>query len=173
MNDEEAASGFKRVPPSPEEVAVAYHEAGHAVVALALGRPVHRVSVRPSEQWLGRCEFRKGRLRASQDPVETEILIMLAGLAAEARHTGEYAWDGADHDLWYVRSLTERRAGGEKQAERLERRMLDKTEHELDRPGVWEAVERIAAALLRETVISGRAARHLFDEAVARAERHA
>lgn len=140
-------------------------------MALALGRPVHGVSVRPKEQWLGTCEFRKGTFRPSQDPVETQILILLAGLAAEARHTGEYAWDGAERDLWGVRTLTERRAGGDRQIERLERRMLDKAEHIFDRPGVWPAVERIAEALLRHTTISGRAARHLFEEAAVQAGR--
>lgn len=175
-----AAAGFRSrytaaamtdAAPTPEDVAVAYHEAGHAVVALALGRPVHRVSVRPAEQWLGRCEFQKGTFKPSRDPVETEILIMLGGLAAEARHTGEYAWDGADRDLWAVRWLTERRAASEKQVEKLERRMLDKTEHLLDRPGVWEAVELIAEELLRKTEISGRAARHFFERATAEAEK--
>ncbi|MBA3313222.1 MAG: cell division protein FtsH [Planctomycetota bacterium] len=156
------------MPPSPEDAATAYHEAGHAVVALALGQPVHRVSVRPKEQWLGRCEFQKGRIRSAHDPVETQILIMLGGLAAEARHTGHYALDGAARDLWAVRSLTERRAAGAKQVDRLERRMLDKTEHLLDQPGMWEAVESIAEELLCRTEISGRAARHLFDQAVRR-----
>jgi Peptidase family M41 len=151
--------------PSPEETAVAYHEAGHAVMALLLGRPVHRVSVRPKEQWLGTCEFTKKSFRPSDDIVETQMLILLAGLAAEARQTGEYAWDGADRDLDHVRALAESRARGERQIERLEKRMLDKTEHLLDRPAVWHAVETIAAELLRHTTISGRAAKHLFDEA--------
>ena len=155
---------------TPEETSVAYHEAGHAVVALAMGRPVHRVSVQPSGQWLGRCEFQKGTIRRAHDPIEAEILIMLGGLAAEARHSGEYAWDGAERDLWAVRSLTERRATGERQVERLERRMLDKVEHLLDRPGMWPAVEKIAEDLIKHTAISGRAARHIYDEAIAKAQ---
>jgi hypothetical protein len=153
---------------SPERIATAYHEAGHAVVALLLGRPIHRVSIRPKERWLGTCEFRKGRTRPDRDPVETELLILLAGLAAEARQMGEYAWDAADRDLWHVRALAERRASGPRQVERLERRILDKVEHLLDRPGVWPAIDRIAEELLLHTEISGRAARHFFDEAVAR-----
>jgi ATP-dependent Zn protease len=151
---------------SPSSSAIAYHEAGHAVVALALGQPVHRVSVRPKEQWLGRCEFQKGRIRPARDPVETQILIMLGGLAAEARHTGQYALDGAARDLWAVRSLTEKRAASDKQVDRLERRLLDKTEHLLNQPGVWQAVESIAGELLLKTEISGRSARHLFEQAL-------
>jgi len=84
------------------------------------------------------------------------------GIAAEARHTGDYAWDGAARDQQYVRRLAVQRAG-ERQAERLERRLLAKTEHLLAQEGHWRAVELIAAELLQRGVISGRTARHLFD----------
>jgi ATP-dependent Zn protease len=146
----------------PFDEATAYHEAGHAVVALALGRPIHRVSVLPDGQFLGLCQFGKGVFRPSEDWLEREILIALGGVAAEAIHTDNYAWDGAARDLLYVRGLAAQRAG-ERQAERLERRMLAKTEHLLAQKGHWRAVELIAAELLRRGVISGRAARHLFE----------
>src|SRR6478752_7313930 len=90
---------------SEYDPATAYHEAGHAVVALALGRPVHRVSVLPNRDRLGQCEFRKGVFRPSEDWVEREILIALAGMAAEAQHTGTYGWDEAERDLRYARKL--------------------------------------------------------------------
>jgi ATP-dependent Zn protease len=57
--------------------ATAYHEAGHAVVALALGRPVQRVSVLPDRVHLGQCEFRKGEFRPTEDWLEREMLIAL------------------------------------------------------------------------------------------------
>src|SRR5262245_51512119 len=141
--------------------ATAYHEAGHAVVALALDRPVHRVSVLPNRERLGQCEFGKGRFRPSEDWLEREILIALAGMAAEAQHTGTYGWEDAERDLRYVRRLVLQRTS-ERQAERLERRMLSKVENLLADEGHWRAVELIAAELLKEGVISGRAARHLF-----------
>src|SRR5437870_12418780 len=122
----------------PHDEATAYHEAGHAVLALALGRPVHRVSVLPDRDGLGLCEFRKGVTRPSEDWLEREALIALGGIAAEARHSGAYAWDEADRDLQYVRDLAVRRAG-ERQAERLERRLLAKAEHLLDKDGHWRA----------------------------------
>jgi ATP-dependent Zn protease len=144
--------------------ATAYHEAGHAVMALALDRPVQRVSMRPHHKHLGLCEFGKGIFRPTEDWLEREILISLGGIAAEALHTGDYAWDAAERDLRYVRDLAVRRAG-ERQAERLERRLLTKAEHVLAQAGHWRAVEMIAAELLRCGSISGRAARHLFDQA--------
>src|SRR5580700_4464503 len=95
----------------PHNEATAYHEAGHAVVALALGQPVQRVSALPDRQHLGRCEFRKGVFRPSEDWLERQILIALGGIAAEARHTGNYAWTGAARDQEYVRRLAVQRAG--------------------------------------------------------------
>ena len=149
--------------PKPQhDAATAYHEAGHAVVALSLDRPVHRVSVLPNRERLGQCEFGKGRFRPSEDWVEREILIALAGMAAEARHTGTYAHEEADRDLRYVRRLVLQRTS-ERAAERYERRMLAKVEYLLADDGHWRAVELIAAELLIHGVISGRAARHLFD----------
>src|SRR3984957_12446669 len=142
--------------------ATAYHEAGHAVVALILGRPVQRVSILPAAEHLGVCEFGKGVYRPSEDWLEREILIALGGIAAEARLTGVYSWDAAARDQQYVRRLAVQRAG-ERRAERLERRLLAKAEHFLADEGTWRAVESIAAELLRHREISGRAALHLFE----------
>ncbi|HWY86657.1 MAG TPA: hypothetical protein VNX28_08030 [Gemmataceae bacterium] len=142
----------------------AYHEAGHAVIALALGRSVDRVTIVPDQERAGLCEFRKGAIRRSEDWLEREILIALGGIAAEARHTGTYAWDGAARDEQVVRSLAVQRAG-ERRAERLQRRLLAKVDHLLSREGHWRAVEVIAAELMRLGTISGRTARHLFEQA--------
>ncbi len=142
--------------------ATAYHEAGHAVLALLLDRPVQCVSILPDRDHLGICEFGKRVYRPSEDWLEREILIALGGLAAEARFTGIYAWDGAARDQQYVRRLSVQRAG-ERRAEKLERRMLAKAEHLLADAGSWRAVELIAAELLRQREISGRTVKHLFD----------
>lgn len=147
--------------PTSEQI-TAYHEAGHAVVALILGRPVQGVSILPEREYLGVCEFGKSVYRASEDWLEREILIALGGIAAEARFTGIYAWDAAARDQQYVRRLAEQRAG-ERRAERLQRRLLAKAEHLLADEGCWRAVELIVAELLRLREISGRAALHLFE----------
>lgn len=148
------------------DLATAYHEAGHAVLALALGRPVDRITVVPDKHHAGLCEFRKGTLRPSDDWVEREILIALGGVAAEARYTGNYAWDAAARDDLVVREFTVQRAGP-RRAARLRRRLLAKVEHLLAHEGHWRAVELIAAELVRVGTMSGRAARHLFEQGCA------
>ena len=150
----------------PADQSTAYHEAGHAVMALALGRPVACVSVRPGREFLGTCHFGKAVFRPSEDWLEREALIALAGPAAEARLTGAYAWDAGARDQTYAEGLALQRAGGARQAQRLMRRLLAKAEYLLARPDNWRAVERLAAELLRLGEISGRAARHLYDESL-------
>src|SRR4051794_39921771 len=124
----------------PPDAATAYHEAGHAVVALALGRPVHRVTVLANRDRLGQCEFQKGQFRPSADWLEEEILIALAGMAAEARVTDAYDRNAAGRDLRYARRLALQRAT-ERSLDRFERRMLAKVEHLLADEGHWKAVE--------------------------------
>lgn len=158
--------------PKPDDElrrSTAYHEAGHAVVALALGRPLHRVTIVPGKTHsgidsLGQCQIKRGRFRPSKDELEDEMLILFAGMAAEARCTGQYCTAGATQDLRAIRRFAQSRASGERQVARLERRMLDKTEYLLSDPNYWLAVERIVALLLEHQTISGRAARHIFDE---------
>lgn len=151
-------------PEEQDRVATAYHEAGHAVVALAVGRPVAKVSIRPDADRLGWCQFGKGRFKPTEDWVENELLIALAGMAAEARQTGTYDRVAAGQDLRHARKLSVNRAN-ERQMARLEKRMLHKCEHILGDDACWAAVEAIAAALLADNEISGRRAAHLFAEA--------
>jgi ATP-dependent Zn protease len=151
-------------------IATAYHEAGHAVVALSLGRSVEKLTIIRNSLRLGAVQIGKGRNSRKQDYFEIEALILLAGVVAEARYTGEYNWDGAQQDLRAVRRLSLARVETIKKAERLERRLLDKTEHHLDQPGNWDAVKLVAAELIQSQSISGRAARHLYDEVIKRVE---
>jgi ATP-dependent Zn protease len=148
---------------SPDE-ATAYHEAGHAIMSLALGRPIACVSIRAARETLGLCEFGKAVFRPSEDWLEREILISLAGLAAEARHTGDYCWEAASRDHDYAEGLALQRAGTARKAQRLLRRLLAKAEHVLNQEANWEAVKRLAAELLRAGEVSGRAARHIYEE---------
>ncbi|MCC6511691.1 MAG: M50 family metallopeptidase [Pirellulaceae bacterium] len=154
----------------PSLIATAFHEAGHAVAALALGRPIQRVTIVPGKTHagvasLGQCQIQKGRFKPTKDWLEDEILILMAGMVAEYQYTGQYSTAGATQDLRAVRRFAETRATGERQVARLERRLLDKTEYLLADDGHWQAVQSIVKELLIHQTISGRAARHLFDEA--------
>ncbi len=125
---------------------------------------MQRVSIRAKEQTLGRCEVQKRDApRPSDDWLEREILISLAGLAAEARYSGHYAWDGAARDLQNVAMLARQRRARNR-LRRLQKRMLAKVEHLLSQSATWRAVELIAQELIRSETISGRAAVHLLEQ---------
>ena len=157
-------------PRTAAEIATAYHEAGHAVMSLVLRRPVERVSIQANQLRLGHCELRKGVHGPLKDAIENEILILLGGVGAEARHTGDYAWEAASDDMRTIRRLLEARSDNARQVKRTQQRLLDKVEHLLDQPGVWTAVERVAAELLQNTSISGRAVRGCYEQAIRQAK---
>ncbi len=148
-----------------QELCTAYHEAGHAVMALVFDRPVQKVSILPDQRRLGHCELRKGVSRASQDRLEADILILLAGVVAEAIHCGTYNWNGAAMDLQSVKRLAVMRSG-QGQADKLTRRLLAKTEHLLQQSQHWTVIDLIAAELVEKKSISGRTARHHFENTV-------
>ena len=145
-----------------DRILTAYHEAGHAVMALLTGRSVKKVSIIPSQNRLGACTIQKGRTRQVQDKLEAEILILLAGMAAESRKSGRYNVQGASQDLRGVEKLALARSGNPRQAQKLVHKMLDKTQHLLQNKAPWSAVKMIASELIAHESISGRAAKHHF-----------
>ena len=155
-----------------ELTATAFHEAGHAVAALVLGRPVEKVTIAPSRSSTGRmnlgiCKIQKGRTKPTKDWLEDEAMILFAGMVSESHFTGQYCQQGAGQDLRAARRLlSQTRATTERQLEKLERRLLDKTEHLLDEECNTKAIEMIAAELIANETISGRAVKHLFNQAV-------
>ena len=151
--------------------ATAYHEAGHAVMALSLGRLVHKVTIVPGRSQfgdarLGTCEMQKGRSAPSKNVFEDEVLILFAGMVAEAHFTGKYCEQGANQDLLAIQRLLCDRASNQSQFERRQRRLLDKTEHVLHDEGHARAIELIARELIEKSTISGRAVRHFFNQAI-------
>ncbi len=149
-------------------MATAYHEAGHAVMAMVLGRRVQKVTITPGKlegggSRLGICEMKKGRAKSTKDALEDDVLVLLAGMVAEARYTGAYCYDSAAADLRAVKRLLCTRAASQRQFERLQSRMIDKTEYLLDDIGHALALDNVALELLAKATISGRSVKHLFD----------
>jgi len=147
-----------------DSIATAYHEAGHAIVAVLLGRPVEKVSVVRNSLRLGICQMSKRKGTPIHDEIETQALIQFAGLISEAKQTGEYKWGGAQQDLIQIRQLARFRGSSEKQVERLQRRWMDKTEYLLSDSKTWNLVERLARELLERKTVSGRFITNLVDQ---------
>jgi len=157
-----------------ELAATAYHEAGHAVMATILGRKIQKVTIASAHLQtggvrLGVCELGKGRTKASHDAIEDEVLILLAGMVAEAHFTGKYCSLGASQDLRLVNRLLADRGGSQRQFARVQRRMLEKTEHLLSETAHAKAITQVARELITRTTISGRNVRHIVDQSIVQA----
>ncbi len=147
----------------PSQHLTAIHEAGHAVMALLMGRPVQKVSIVPKTRRLGAVTMQKGRSKPTKDLLEADLLILLAGMAAEARCSGKYNLQGAAQDLQMAEKLALHRGGNPKQASKVIGKALDKTNHLLSQEENWAAVKAIAKELLEHQTISGRSAKHHLD----------
>ena len=172
VNDQVGCGGGKGVADAEFNAhATAYHEAGHAVMALSFGCSINKVTIVPGRSWLGQyrlgvCELQKGRSANAKNLMDEEIVILFAGMVAEAHFTGRYCEVGAAEDLRAIRRLLCRRVNSDKQHERLQRRLLARTENLLDDEATALAVEMVAKELVKKQTISGRAVRHFYEQAI-------
>ncbi|MAI73293.1 MAG: cell division protein FtsH [Rhodopirellula sp.] len=172
LNDRAGCDGDKAVTAAGSNAfATAYHEAGHAVMAVSFGCLIKKVTIVPGRSGLGQyrlgvCELQKGRSANAKNLLDDEIVILFAGMVAEAHFTGRYCEAGAAEDLRTIRRLLCRRVGSDKQHERLRRRLLARTEHLLDDEATALAVEMVATELVQKQTISGRAVRHFYQQAM-------
>ena len=72
---------MKKIKCENQVAVVAYHEAGHAVVALALGSRIISVEIEP--KWLTRCHYER-----NENGQTNRTLTALSGPAAERRACG-------------------------------------------------------------------------------------
>ena len=161
---------------------IAYHEAGHAVVAYEFGWWVHRGGVRIGAWAHGRLRYRQ-----SDDTMLAHICISLAGLLAEQKFLG-LQWRFEEDVVEPLRAVR----AGEDEGLRLDptdlravalalleddptislsgaRRVVtycrNHTNALLDEPRVWGGVERVAKALFRRRYLSPRAVKQLLGDA--------
>ncbi len=152
-------------PLNADQLATAYHEAGHAVVAMSLGRVVDQISiVRNTLRW-GQMRLSRQRGRSSDDAAEAEILILFAGVIAEGLHTGQHNWQGANQDLRMIRRLIRSGTTTDRQQQKIERRLFDKCNYIIQQQSNWTAIEMIVGELQAKHTMSGRTAKIIFDRA--------
>ena len=156
----------------PGRVATAYHEAGHAVVAISLGRQIKKATITKANLptggvRLGAVMFEKGRSKPTDDWLEDEVMILLAGMVAESSFTGRYCDQGASVDLRAVDRLLDSRVRTQRQLDKLRQRLINKTEHLLGEPAHAMALKAVAKELLVKGEVSGRLVRHHLNQAIA------
>lgn len=153
----------------------AYHEAGHAVIAMHFRRAIRYVTIEATDTSYG--HVLKTPMPPSFDPqneidartmrrIEAEILVSLAGLAAESRFTGRRNLRAASGDYRFAVEMAAYAynfgpvAG--KYVEFLEARAMQL----MAGPAVWVKVEAMAKALLAHKRLDAKQARAIYAGAV-------
>ena len=162
--------------------AIAYHEAGHVVVAYEFGWWVRRGGVR-----LGAWAHARLQHRESDNTVRARVCVYMAGLLAEQKFHG-LEWHLEEDVVKHLRAVR----AGQDEGVRLDpsdfrgialalldddppisfagaRRVVvycqEYTEALLDDPRVWAGVERLAKALSRRRYLSPRAVKKVLGDA--------
>jgi hypothetical protein len=155
--------------------ATAYHEAGHAVVTVALGRAVRRVSIirRADDNSLGRSRgyplgggFQPdvSRSRRSRKTIEERVIIKCAGFHAESRFTGRRNHAGAAYDRQEAKEFLSLLAEDEELKKYLA--WLDvRSKNLVGSQLIWRAIEYVARELLERKEITGQDVRRLYQQA--------
>jgi hypothetical protein len=149
---------------------VAYHEAGHATVAIVLGVPLRLVTIRPSDGALGRTFV--GGFPGWYDPenehdevtlmiTRSHVLTSLAGGVAERRHSGVLDDTAMSEDRAFVIDFVTKFDGGEDQS--AEDLWAD-TEALVEES--WPAIDALAQVLLRKRTVWSNEAKTLVRAAL-------
>jgi hypothetical protein len=149
--------------PANDDYLVALHESAHAVIAGMAGVDVKSVVLHRGSQ-RGEREWERGRVELFDATAERDadapryIRFLLAGAAAEKRHTGSYSERDRD-DVSHARTLTWAMLNAEPDSPRVKAHfdseqaivnawMWDDT--------IWQWVTRVADALVRRRHLTGR-----------------
>jgi ATP-dependent Zn protease len=164
-------AGTERVAMANPSIA-AYHEAGHAVMAMLCGIRVLRVTLKFEYATLGATETddapRMAHSQAERELLEKHVLVSLAGSAAQSRVNPASLelmfMDSGDRDAaaGLLRLLLSEDATEERITELTESWMERAVEHIAGRT-VWRAVETIATELQEKYLLSGAEVQRLFD----------
>jgi hypothetical protein len=170
--DERSADEMKRIE------ATAYHEAGHAVCSLALGKAFKLVTIAPEGNLLGYCKgvvYRGGqrlemdvyeRNNRARDWIEKSVKVSLGGNVAERIFTGRNNFAGARGDFSNACDLLSHLCGyGNGEIEAYFNLLMIRTRDILTTPRNWLAVERLAAELLDKRTVRYKAAKAIANQA--------
>ena len=141
-----------------DETWTAYHEAGHAVIAYALGGTVDWMQLGgEADEWLpdrfGDCRINWGRVDPRCDwQLQREVLTILAGPVAEMVYRGEVI-DPACYGPWqsdwqHVWNACERIAGGVGVRSLFLRHVVDALSVQIRTDRCWAAIAAIADELV-------------------------
>ena len=151
------------------DAAVAFHEAGHAVMAWYLGRRFRSVSIVPRSGSRGRvwfCEPLSGWGRECVPaPSEEAVMIYLAGPLAAWPLERRFRAMSSIVDLTHAERLVARWAGPGADGAECLARLRERAWNVLGRDDLWRGVTVLARCLVRRKRITGSMARRIIANA--------
>jgi Bacterial RNA polymerase, alpha chain C terminal domain len=143
----------------PAREFLAFHEAGHAVMAFILGRPIHRASIRRKHGLSGYVDYEHAlspfmEVTEEHRPlIESDVLVLLAGRAAECERTLGSPPSHAGLDRQNARALLGILEDCDEVAASWMRYLLVRAQSILQEE--WPLVYSVARALMREEELDG------------------
>jgi len=155
-----------------KDEATAYHEAGHAVTNFELGRRMRKVTVIPTEGYLGACFDHKlldsmadtyGDTPAVRKRVEREIMGKFAGKLAEDRFRGKNSKRPSRIDFNSASAVAASMVSKEEQEPYLNW-LYVRTKILINRPETWRAIVALAEELIRKKTLTGKEAYKIWED---------
>lgn len=152
--------------------AIAYHEAGHAVMAFLIGTPIKYATVIPDKEYIGMVRI-SPRYKVEdvmslspidwkmQKIIESDIMVKLAGQLAEAKYLGKEIDDVlTDHETSV--SMMDNIVSSDEELDAYYDWLTIRTRNFIVSPRNWPIVEAVAKELLIHKQLSGRKVRRII-----------
>jgi hypothetical protein len=156
--------------PPRRAIAVAFHEAGHAVMGWHLGVAFRTISIRGTPRcrgWVWFCrDFSPGPHTVDKSALERAVLVYLAGPLAAWPYERRFRAPSAQHDLERAYRLIEQGCGSDEETRDRWARLRERAWNVLGRDDLWRAVSALARVLLARGTLTGREARTIIARAV-------
>ena len=129
--------------------AIAYHEAGHAVISMKLGYKCLYVTIIPDGSRLGHACCKDPLIGGHDDKIKHALKVLIAARLAEARYTGmRDIWGDADDRVRATNIALLATANDTERAEVLINEMIGETRKLVEQH--WLDIEHLAQRLLVE-----------------------
>jgi len=161
--------------------AIAYHEAGHAVMSWCESVAVRGISILPADDidafdslpdTGSHCHLDIRQKPQSRSRMEKLARVCLAGPLAQRRYKPRSHWraDG-DHDFASAADLIGIFTGSDRETEAYLSLLEIQTQQELEHENVWMRVEALASTLLEKTQLTARKIRAILKDPPVSAQR--
>ena len=165
----------KQLKKTTELEEIAYHEAGHAVMAYLLRRRFHSITIDPKKLdentgGLVRLVHSKKLINSLNaggysTEIEQHIRITLAGEVSSGIFSGQRKWDPSQSDVESSFRLAQMQCGCEKEANAYIEWLILSIQNHLKMTQNWLCVCAVAQALLKHKTLGCRKAREIIKAA--------